>query len=238
MIGVFVLSTALTGGAAMAQEKERGRAQMQQPSQQEMTKRHDEAIKDQVVMRLARSSSLAGTDIQVAVENQTVSLSGTVGSEQEQQRAIRLARRVRGVKEVKDELSIDKAAVDQRRNVDVGDEELAKQVAQKLANETFPGAEAEEEWFFGWEIDGYNWEFDVDVDDGVVTLEGDVDSYGDISDAIQAARAVPGVRAVESELSVDFSHYPYYGYPSYGYPYYGYPYYGGAYYGGPYYAHP
>jgi len=48
---------------------------------------------------------------------------------------------------VEDELSVDKAAVDQRRNVEVADQELAKQVAMKLANETFPAAEAEEEWY-------------------------------------------------------------------------------------------
>jgi hypothetical protein len=44
--------------------------------------------------------------------------------------------------EVQDELSVDKAAVDQRRNVEVEDQELAKQVAMKLANDTFPEGRA------------------------------------------------------------------------------------------------
>ena len=108
----------------------------------------------------------------------------------------------------------------------------------KLANETFPWAEAEEEWFFGWEIDGYNWEFDVDVDDGVVTLEGEVDSYSDISEAIQAVRAVPGVQSVNSMLRVNLYHYPNYCYPYYGYSHYNRPYYAYPYYDRPYYNRP
>jgi hypothetical protein len=72
---------------------------------------------------------------------------------------------------VEDELSVDKAAVDQRRNVEVEDQELAKQVAMKLANGTFPGAEAEEEWFAGWEVEGYSWEFDaISSNRGVITV--------------------------------------------------------------------
>jgi hyperosmotically inducible protein len=123
LIGACVLTTSWAGGVAVAQEKERRGNQAQQSSQQQdMSQQQNKDIKDQVEMRLARSASLAGSDIQVAVENRTVSLSGVVGSEQEKERALRLARRVRGVKEVKNELSIDQAAVDKRRNIEVGDE--------------------------------------------------------------------------------------------------------------------
>jgi osmotically-inducible protein OsmY len=219
LFGTFVLSAILVSGTASAQQQKQ---QQGQQGQQQMTAARDHRIEDRIELRLARSASHAGTEINVNVEDRTVTLSGTVGSEQDKERAMRLARQVRGVQEVKANLKVDQAAVEQRRNVEVGDEELAKQVAQKLAKETFPWAEAEEEWFFGWEVEGYNWEFDVDVDDGVVTLEGEVDSYIDRSEAIQAVRAVPGVRSVQSELTVDYYEYPYYGYPYYGY---GYPYY-------------
>jgi osmotically-inducible protein OsmY len=228
VMGAFVLSMTWAGGAAVAQQKEGEKTQVKQLMRQEMIEQQNANIKNQVATRLARSASLAGTNIQVSVEDRTVSLSGAVGSEQEKERALRIARRVRNVRQVKDELSIDQAAVDKRRNVKVGDEELAKQVAQKLVNELFPNAEAEEEWFFGWEVDGYAWEFDVDVDDGVVMLEGDVDSYDDIADVIQLVRAVPGVRSVDSaELSADYYDYPYYGHPYNRYPYYSRPYYNG-----------
>lgn len=147
VIGSFVLSMVLASGTAVAQQQERRGSQMQQPSQQEMIQRHNRDIEDRVEIRLARSSALAGSEIKVVVEDRIVSLRGTVGSEQDKERALRLARRVRGVKKVEDELSVDKAAVDQHRNVEVADQELAKQVAMKLANETFPAAEAEEEWY-------------------------------------------------------------------------------------------
>ena len=226
VIGAFVLSVTWAGGAAVAQQKEGAQAQRNQSMRQERSQQQNANIKNQVATRLARSASLAGTDIQVSVEDRTVTLSGAVGSEQEKERAIRITRQVRNVRQVKDELSIDQAAVDKRRNIEVGDEELAKQVAQKLVDELFPSAEAEEEWFFGWEVDGYTWEFDVDVDDGVVLLEGDVDSYNDLVSVIQTVRAVPGVRSVDaSELSIDYYNYPYFGYPYYRYPYYDRPYY-------------
>jgi hypothetical protein len=62
------------------------------------------------------------------------------------------------------------------------------------------------------EVDGYAWEFDVEADDGVVTLEGDVDSYQDISEAVSAVRTIPGVKAVNAELRVNYDPYyrPYY----------------------------
>jgi len=220
-----MLGAAMLAGPVFAQQQQQDSKSSQgsRMSEQQMQQHRDQRIADRIDERLARSSSLSGTDIITTVKDRTVALKGAVGSEQEKERALRLARRVKGVKEVKDELTIDQAAVDQRRKVNVGDEVLARQVATKLATETFPLADAEEDWFFGWEVEGYTWEFDVDVDDGVVTLEGEVESYGDIIDAIKAARAVPGVRSVTaSDLEVDANYYyrgygPYYGYH---YPYY------------------
>jgi osmotically-inducible protein OsmY len=218
ILGTFVLSTVLVSGTASAQQQQRQQGQQQGQQGQQMTKFHDSQIQDRINLRLARSGSLSGTDIVVDVDNRVATLTGTVGSEQEKERAMRLARRVRGVQEVKSALDIDQQAVEQRRNVEVDDDKLEEQVANKLADETFPLAEVDEGLFGTVEVDGYAWEFEVEADDGVITLEGDVDSYGDINDAVSAARAVPGVKSVNSELRVDY-YDPYY-YPySYG-PYY------------------
>jgi hyperosmotically inducible protein len=218
LLGTFVLSTALVSGTASAQQQGQQQGQQQQ---EQMTKFHDSRIEDHIELRLARSSSLSGTDIMVNVEDRVATLSGTVGSQQEQERAMQMARRVRGVQDVKSNLNIDKEAVEQRRNVQVDDDQLEQQVATKLANETFPLAEVDEGLFGTVEVDGYAWEFEVEADDGVVTLDGDVDSYGDISEAVSAARAVPGVKSVNSELRVDY-YAPYYGtyYPYHYRPYY------------------
>jgi hyperosmotically inducible protein len=64
-----------------------------------MSLSHDKYIGDRVERRLIRSASLAGTDIRVAVENRIVSLSGAVGSEQDKERALQIARKTKGVKE-------------------------------------------------------------------------------------------------------------------------------------------
>lgn len=179
---------------------------------QQMMMPQDDLIQSRVEVRLARSGSLRGTDINVDVEDRVATLSGTVGSEQEQEQAIRMAHRVAGVKDVKSNLNIDKEAVDQRRKVEVDDNTLQQQVAEKLANETFPRAEVDEGLFGTVEVDGYAWEFEVEADDGVVTLEGDVDSYQDIHEAVSAVRTIAGVKAVNAELRVNYdSHYlPYY----------------------------
>jgi osmotically-inducible protein OsmY len=172
----------------------------------------DDLIQARVELRLARSGSLRGTDIHVDVDDRVATLRGTVGSEQEQERAIQMTRRVTGVRDVKSNLNIDTEAVDQRRQVEVDDHTLKRQVAEKLAKETFPLAEVDEGLFGTMEVKGYAREFEVEVDDGVVTLEGDVDYYQDIREAVGAVRTLPGVKAVNAELRVNYdSHYlPYY----------------------------
>lgn len=209
VIGAFVLSTALGVVMATAQQQ-----QMRLSQGEQMGRNFDPRIEDNIELRLARSASLSGTDITVTVENQVATLAGVVGSEQDQERALRLARQTRGVREVKNNLRIDQQAVEQRRSIEVDDKVLAQRVATKLTTQVFPLAESDEEWLWGgWEIEGYNWEFDLDVDDGIVTLDGDVTSYDDITKAVQAARSVPGVKAVNSELRVD--NYNYWGHSPY-----------------------
>lgn len=174
--------------------------------------------------RLARSASLAGTEIDVKIEGGVATLTGTVGSERERERAGRIARRVVGLDAVKNELAIDTAGVHERRATHMPDDELARTLATSLASETFPGAEADEEWIFGWEVEGEDWEFDIDVDDGHVTLDGTVDSTMDVSRAVRAVRGTPGVRSVNSELRPNFmygdphAYYPLYHPYGYGWP--------------------
>ena len=203
ILGTFDLCTTLASGTASAQQRgQQGQQQRRQPMHQIMMPQ-DDLIQARVELRLARSGSLRGTDIHVDVDDRVATLRGTVGSEQEQERATRRARRVRGVKHVKSNLNIDTEAVDQRRHVEVDDHTLKRQVAEKLAKETFPLAEVDEGLFGTVEVDGYAWEFEVEADDGVVTLEGDVDSYQDIHEAVLAVRTIAGVKAVNAELRVN-----------------------------------
>lgn len=165
---------------------------------------NSEGVRNAILGRLARSASLAGTDIGVRVDGHTATLTGIVATEQEKQRAERLARQVSSVREVVNELRLDAAAVNERRDIQVADEVLAQRVAERLAQTVFPWAKAEQDWLYGWEVDGVSWEFDVDVDGGRVSLDGHVDNEGMRSEAIAATRSVPGVVGVDAaELLVE-----------------------------------
>jgi osmotically-inducible protein OsmY len=212
---------------SLAQQNQRRQNQPRQNEQQQQRDRVMDQnqmgagmLDHRVAARLARSRSLAGSEINVNSEGQTVTLRGTVESEEAKQRAERLAMKTTGVREVRNELTVDKQAVAARRNVNVSDADLSKQVAERLVREVFPGARVDEDFLFGWEVEGATFEVEVEVDDGHVTLEGDVPAREDIFQAIQATRNVPGVRSVDSDLRIDrtdFGYYPYYWHP---YPYY------------------
>jgi hypothetical protein len=110
-------------------------------------------------------------------------------------------------------------------------------VSRRIVRDVFPKAKAEEDWFYGWEVEGGSFEFDVETDGGQVTLQGEVPALTSIAKAVGTALEVPGVRSVVSQLTVkDFPRWgyrgPYYGPPG---PHYG------AYYGWPgygFYAYP
>ncbi len=165
--------------------------------------RYETILKSRIFANLVASPSLYGTDIRVSVDGHTATLSGDVSSQAEQERALGIARRTSGVFEVRDQLTIDREGVEQRRVNSVPDEQLAQQVAEKLAKETLPAATADKEWIFGWKVEGPNYQFDVDADDGQITLDGSVNSWEDIGAVIRAARMVPGVRSIDSDLEVE-----------------------------------
>lgn len=206
---------ALVGASASAQE---------QPQQTQSRADDSGYLESRVENQLARSPSLAGSRIEAQVQNRTVTLTGTVASEGDKERATRIAHDVIGITEVQNQLRVDATAVDGNRGDPVEDQELARTIATSLANETFPGAQADEEWLYGWEVEGEDWEFDVDVDGGDVMLEGSVDEFADIGKATSQVREMPGVRSVEANLRVEdriyergdldtYPHGPYYGRP-------------------------
>jgi len=169
-------------------------------------------LAERVEDRLARSPSLAGTGIRVRAHGAaSVELTGSVGSDRERQRAVHLAERVFGVASVEDDLRVDAAKVDERRRKQVGDDALARSIAESLVREVFPDSQVEQEWLFGWELEGEDWEFDVEVDGGSVTLEGTVERREQIAEARRAVRSMPGVRSVDTRLRRDHEYelYPY-----------------------------
>lgn len=240
---VLVAGLGLVGASAEAQQGQTDKGMMQQQSQQQQSQpetmqpqsqqrkmeaserqqatKREAQIADVISNRLARSGSLAGTQIVVTVDNSTATLKGEVGSQQEKERAAQIARSTSGIRTVDNQLDVNTAGVRDRRGVEISDEALAQKVAEKLKNEVFTLAKVEENWLYGWQVEGTYWGFDVDVDNGRVTLEGEVPMYQDITSAVQVARGVPGVRAVDAE---DLEPEDWNGYWDYD-PYFYYPYY-------------
>lgn len=152
-----------------------------------------------VGFRLARSRALAGARVQVEGDAGTVTLTGAVRDPLQRERAKRIASQTAGVGKVRDELRVDASLAAPAL---LSDEELARQVALKLASASTLQASAKQGWTYGWRVEGDGWELDVEVDDGDVSLEGVVLLQPHIPEFVTAAREVSGVRSVRAELEL------------------------------------
>lgn len=156
-------------------------------------------VEARVTQELAASRSLAGSDITATVKGKTATLEGTVASEDAKKRAEGIAQRVDGVDKVENRLRIDKSMANRSRT-EVKDDELAKQVAQKLQSEVLTDAKAKENWFFGWSVEGRENQINVNVDDGSVELTGEARSLDELTKIVRTVRSMPGVASVRAEL--------------------------------------
>ncbi len=130
-------------------------------------------------MRLLADSQTPALDINVDTWAGVVTLFGIVPSQQAKAAAEADAHKVSGVKHVENELQV-VASVKQAAG-QVRDEELERDVKKALATLEFK-------------------DITVDVKNGVVRLMGTIPTGAQRLEATVAARAVPGVRAVENEL--------------------------------------
>ncbi len=140
----------------------------------------DTAISENVRIALIADPAVEKSDLDVQVSGGKVSLSGTVSSWQEKQLALKVAKAVKGVREVASEIDVD-------YDVDRTDAEIDAEVRRAL-----------------------NWNALVDdglivvqVDDAVVSLKGTVGSAAEKTEAITTAwvAGVEEVDATELEVS-------------------------------------
>jgi hypothetical protein len=156
-------------------------------------------LSERVEQQLARSRALAGSRIEAAEEDGQVSLVGEVRAASQRDRALRIASRTLGVRGVRDRLSVRPGLAEP---VARPDEDVARDVARALAARLVPEAEPDQDWLFGWRVEGDGWSIDVSVDDGDVLLEGSALLQQHIHTSILEARKVPGVRSVRSEIEL------------------------------------
>lgn len=135
-----------------------------------------------VKLALMADSRLFPYEIEVDLKDQDATLSGAVSSEEEKAAATEIAQRVEGIKSVANRLRIVKdlpQALSHRR-----DELISQHVKERFKkSRTLESAG-----------------FDVKTEDGVVSLSGRTRFQVIVLEAAEAARQVPGVKAVRTEL--------------------------------------
>ena len=139
----------------------------------------DAMIKTQVQHQLMDQKVLLEDNIQVMVEEGVVRLTGTVSNIAEKQRAEKAALGVDEVARVQNDLSIETA--------DFSDQQIADGVAKQMRSYVF--------------YDVFDW-IEGDVQDGAVTLQGQVREPWRKNDYQRLAEAVPGVKSVANEIQV------------------------------------
>lgn len=133
----------------------------------EMTDMRSRSLAASVESRLAESRTLARSEIEVQASNGVI-LTGKVAGEDAKRRAEVIAMRTRGANNVQNQLTVDRAFVEQRRNVNVPDEQLSKNVAEQIAKAL--NARGERGLALRREVQAARWEIEVDSAGGRVTL--------------------------------------------------------------------
>jgi hyperosmotically inducible protein len=137
-----------------------------------------------VKMRLLANSETPAMDINVDTRNGVVTLFGIVPTESAKNAATTEARKVDGVKEVRNDLQV--VAKPQQAAVEVKDDELSRQI-----NEAMKQREALNDS-----------DINVEVKNGVARLTGTVPSQDHRVMAAIAARSIAGVKSVKDELTI------------------------------------
>lgn len=140
----------------------------------------DKVITEEARATLERDSRIPHpAEIAVSSRAGTVTLRGTVSSLQQHRAAVEIARSVKGVREVEDELKIDP----RDRWIDAEVRGAALQAL--MSNERVPADR-----------------IDVKVADGWLTLKGEVKQQYESDAAFEAVRWLPGVGRITNEIRV------------------------------------
>jgi osmotically-inducible protein OsmY len=143
----------------------------------------DALISTKAKIKLLTADDVSVTDVNVDTRDGKVVLHGKVESDGEKSRAEAAIRKVDGVKEVQNLLQVVPKA--EEKAVEASDERIEDAVEQKLKAKGLD-------------------EVDVkSVNNGVVLLAGETDTLPAQLSAIEAAREVPGVKRVASEIKTD-----------------------------------
>ena len=146
-----------------------------------VVKKTDAEIQQDVLRELKWDTRVDQTDVGVAVDDGVVTLSGTVTNWATRYAAMQAAHRVAGVLDVANDIQVKPPG-----SGTPNDTEIAQAVRNALV----------------WDVFVPETRIRSTVSDGVVTLEGEVDSWAESDDAEAAVRNLAGVRSVVNEIVV------------------------------------
>lgn len=138
----------------------------------------------QTKLALLADERVSSADIHVKTQRGVIALRGKVDSEAEQQAAGEIARSIEGAREVNNQLTV--VPQGERQKIDRLDREIEKDVKDEIRSDARLKRAR----------------IHVRADDGIVTLTGKAPSLEKSLRASEAARRVPGVRAVRNELTL------------------------------------
>lgn len=144
----------------------------------------DSVITSKVKSAIFGEPSLKSIEISVETFKGVVQLSGFVSSAENESKAVELARSVKGVKSVKDDLRLKPSPTQEKAGEYVDDSVITSKVKAAI---------------FG-ESSLKSIEISVETFKGVVQLSGFVRSAENISKAVELARSVKGVKSVKDDM--------------------------------------
>jgi len=144
-------------------------------------KKTDSDVQQDVLRELKWDPRIEETDVGVEVDDGVVTLSGTVGSWGKRYAAAEAAHRVRGVLDIANDIAVKTPGTPGRTDTDI-----AGAVRNALV----------------WDVFVPDTRIRSTVSNGVVTLEGDVDTWTQHDDAARTVRNLSGVREVVNLIEI------------------------------------
>jgi osmotically-inducible protein OsmY len=133
--------------------------------------------------------------VDVDTQNGVVTLTGTVASEAARRQAVAIAKNTDGVRDVKDQLTVDAAAGEP-----TGNSRPLEPVSAPGRPDPWITTKIQAKYFLDVDVKGHR--IDVDTNNGIVTLKGTVGSADQKSEAEQIARQTEGVKRVINQLKI------------------------------------
>jgi hyperosmotically inducible protein len=144
----------------------------------------DASVSSRVKAALLADAMTDGLDIEVEVDRGRLQLNGFADSEAEVARATEIANSVQGVASIQNNLQVTEGS--RRTGEYIDDKVLLAKINAELAKDELASALT----------------IDVEVNRGVVSLGGFVDSENARDAAVRAAQRVDGVREIDNNLAV------------------------------------